>query len=200
MIKDPTCTSIRGQVSTAYAGDNEYGVVKAVIAEIQYVMDYFQFVPSDSDPVTLEFVRGGGTAEVGSKGNIILLEREEPEEEEESYLSKYGVLFVCLVAILGAGFIAAMVMRYKKRQRAKAIGDGQYEMSEEEYEANLALQEENTGKTDAEADSSRTESPQDAPQLEKQVELEVPPVNSGDSDVEISYSGSKSWNDVVVNL
>ena len=43
-----------------------------------------------------------------------------PEVEKVSDLIQYGTRFVCLVGILGAGFIASMYVRYRKRKRRKA--------------------------------------------------------------------------------
>ena len=110
--------------------------------------------------------------------------------------------------------MAAMFVRYRKRQKRLKEMDEGVEMSEEDYQANLALHEEDdAGKTDAEGDSSmadspiggfrRTDSPPDVPsradspdgEIMNQVELEVPPVGSGldSNEVEISLSGSKSY-------
>lgn len=206
----------------AYAGPNEYGVIQTVIEYLRDGMEKGEFIPKDSPALNVDFVRAGGTAPVSGGGKVIGIKQEKPEEpaEEESYLSRYGVLFVCLVAILGTGFIASMYVRYKKRQRRiKAMNEEGFEMGEEDFEANLALreEEEDVTKTEAEGNSSRTESPavgipvSDSPvedgspdgvvidptegPIIDQVELEVPPVDSGveSNEIEISLSASKSW-------
>lgn len=200
-IPDPTCTAIHGQVSVAYAGNNEYGVIQAVIEKLREGMEAGTFIPSGSPALNLEFQSAEGTALTGGNTGIIPINTargtEQPQEEEEGYLSKYGVSFVCLVAILGAGFIAAMVVRYRKRQRRVRQMEEGVELSEEEYEAHLAMQEEDAGKTDPEGDSRRTDSPgamnqvgADSPGVMTQVELELPPADS--NEVELSWSGSKA--------
>ena len=132
---------------------------------------------------------------MGGNGQIIPMNTErgtdQPEEEEESNLSKYGTMFVCFVGILGVGFIAAMVVRYKKRQRRVKGMDEGVEYSEEDYEANLAMQEEVMDKTEAEGYSSEPESFG----IIDQVELDVPAVdsNADSNEVEMSLSGSKTF-------
>jgi len=191
LIPDSTCTSISGAVSAAYSGMDEYGVIQTIIARLQSGMEAGTFIPSGSPALNLEFQSAGGTAPAGGNGQIIPMNTErgtdQPEEEEESNLSKYGTMFVCFVGILGAGFIAAVVVRYKKRQRrAKGMEEG-VEISEEDYEANLAMQEEVMDKTEAEGYSSEPESFG----IINQVELDVPAVDS--NEVEMSLSGSKTF-------
>ena len=119
----------------------------------------------------------------------------------------YGVLFVCFVAILGTGCIAATYVKHKrKKRRAKELEEG--EMAEEEYAANLALQEDDVAGTKTAEfgeDSSITESPQDNdPQsVINQVRLEEPVElnrTSSEASIEMNLTGTKSWNDVVVDL
>jgi len=152
-IPSRTCTSINGQISAAYSGTNEYGVISTVIDQLRTGMENGNFLtrgdllPPDHPALHLEFVGSGGTFAVSGSGMSITLNTargtQPPQEEEETPpeddLSKYGILFVCLVAVLGAGFLAAMYVRYKKRKRRKGYYDEGVEMTEEEYEANLAM-------------------------------------------------------------
>ena len=208
-IPDDTCTSIRGQVSTAYTGDNEYGVIKAVIEQLKKGMESGEFIPPDGEATSLAFLGSRGTGAAGA-GDISILSMTgnlDSNEEEESYLSKYGILFVCFVAILGTGCIAATYVKHKrKKRRAKELEEG--EMAEEEYAANLALQEDDVAGTKTAEfgeDSSITESPQDNdPQsVINQVRLEEPVElnrTSSEASIEMNLTGTKSWNDVVVDL
>jgi len=185
-IPDQTCTLINGQVSIAYAGNNEYGAVQTVISQLREGMEAGTFIPPGSPALNLEFQ---GADVVGGNNGIIQIKQgdmNEPLEEDESNLSKYGTLFVCLVAVLGAGFIAAMVMRYRKRQRRVNQIDLGFEHSFEDYEGQLAMQEQETDKIDAEEDSIRA----DSPDMMRQVELELPPADA--NEVEIRWSGSKA--------
>lgn len=165
-------------MTVAYVGDNEFGVVKAVIDELNSVMEDGGFIPSDSPAEKLEFQSAGGTGNTGGSGQVITLNTDrgtESQEEEESYLSKYGVLFVCLVAILGAGFCAAMYVRRRKKQRRVK------EMEQEDGGVNLAKTEERC------SGSNETDSPGGVRITMNQVELGVPAADSGDS-IEISLS------------
>ena len=208
-MPDTTCTAIRGQISIAYAGTNEFGVTQAVIAQLTSGMESGEFIPSGSPALALEFRSSGGTAPVSGGGAVIVTgaERNPQPEEEESDLSKYGILFVCLVAILGAGFGAAMYVRYKKRKRKlKEANEGPIEITEDEFQNNLALQEEAMApgatdviKTETEGDGT-PRSDRDSPVVEQlpiveQVELGVSPGESGadENEVEISLSGSKNF-------
>ena len=214
---DDTCTAIRGQVAIAYVGDNEYGVIKAVIEQIQDGMDSMQLIPPDSDAQNLKFIKGGGTAPVDGVVNTLITDAGN-KDVEESYLSKYGIMFVCFVAILGAGVGAAMYMRYKKRQRAKDF-DGVQEITAEEYETGLALAEEaDMAKTAQEGRSSGTESPQDAPpsndkymnsvMIDEMDSVAAQRMDGGYNEqsamsansVEMTLSPDKKWNDVVATL
>jgi len=152
-IPSRTCTSINGQISAAYSGTNEYGVISTVIDQLRTGMENSSFLtrgdllPPNHPALHLEFVGSGGTFAVSGSGMSITLNTargtQPPQEEEETPpeddLSKYGILFVCLVAVLGAGFLAATYVRYKKRKRRKGYYDEGVEMTEEEYEANLAM-------------------------------------------------------------
>jgi hypothetical protein len=86
-------------------------------------MDDGRFIPPDSAASSLVFLGAGESVPVADNGQSITVSSargtEQPAVEEESYLSKYGTMFVCFVAILGAGTVAAMYVRYKKRQRRK---------------------------------------------------------------------------------
>lgn len=203
-MPDSTCTSITGQISIAYSGINEYGAIQAVIEQLQTVMESGAFIPSDSPALNVEFQKAGGTAPPRGAGVIMLNTDRGTEQPEEGDISNYGVLFVCLVAILGTGFCAAMYVRYKKRQRkAKEANNDGIEVAEADYEANLAMQEEalgdgaGTGKTDSEPDSRDTDSPgvPRSSSIISQVELEVPPVDSGadDGDIEISLPAARVY-------
>ena len=179
-------------------------------------------IEAEIPALNVEFVSGGGTftPSSGGTGGVISLNTArgtEPLETEEAEdpLSKYGVMFVCFVGILGAGFIAAMYMRYKKRKRRmKMATEDAIEMRMEDYEANLALQEEaDMTKTEGESSSLNDSpvavglalNPADTPGAEadveepvsviNQVELGVPPVENGveSNEIEISLTGSKSW-------
>lgn len=203
-VPDPTCTSILGQVSVAYSGPNEYGVIQHVIEQIKLGMEDGSFIPPNSPALTLEFLKAGDAAPVSESGEVISLTTargmEEPSNNnnEESYLSRYGVLFVCFVAILGTGFIAAMVFKYKKRQRRRAKGGLHAEQGAEETSSPVGdrdvtfptVQEPSSAVNDDVSElGSSTRS--DSTGITNQVELlEVPAVDSGtdSQDVEMSYS------------
>ncbi|KAL3815743.1 hypothetical protein ACHAXA_004945 [Cyclostephanos tholiformis] len=122
-IKVPTCTSIRGQVNVAYSGTDEYGVIQTVVLRLLDGMDSGTFIPPGSAALNLVFLGAEESVSVSGTGQSIAVSSARgtdlPAEEEESYLSKYGTMFVCFVAILGAGTVAAMYVRYKRRQRRK---------------------------------------------------------------------------------
>lgn len=204
-VPDPTCTSILGQVSVAYSGPNEYGVIQHVIEQIKLGMEDGSFIPPNSPALTLEFLKAGDTAPVSESGQVISLTTargmEEPSSSnsnEESYLSRYGVLFVCFVAILGTGFIAATVFRYKKRQRRAKEGleEGVEEIvgGDRDVTFPTTTQEPSSSVVNDDDDnvsdlgsSTRT----DSTGITSRVELlEVPAVDSGtdSQDVEMSYS------------
>jgi hypothetical protein len=86
-------------------------------------MDDGNFIPPGSAASSLVFLGAGESVSVANNGQSITVSSargtDQPVVEEESYLSKYGTMFVCFVAILGAGTVAAMYVRYKKRQRRR---------------------------------------------------------------------------------
>jgi len=194
LIPDSTCTAIRGRVSAAYSGADEYGVVRTVIERLRTGMETRAFLPPGSPALNVEFTSAGGTAPSGGNGRIISLNTdrgmgEEQDGEVEGDLSQYGTAFVCLVGILGAGFLAAMHVRYRKRQRrrrmAKEVMDGDVEEFEEgDYEGGLEVPQATETGGSSEPDSHVI-----------QVELDVPQVDSNTdcNEVEISLSGSKTF-------
>jgi len=205
-VPDPTCTSILGQVSVAYSGPNEYGVIQHVIEQIKLGMEDGSFIPPNSPALTLEFLKAGDTAPVSESGQVISLTTargmEEPSSSnsnEESYLSRYGVLFVCFVAILGTGFIAATVFRFRKRQRRakerlEEEGGNEILGGDRDVTFPTTAQEPSSSAVNDDDDnvsdlgsSTRT----DSTGITSRVELlEVPAVDSGtdSQDVEMSYS------------
>ncbi len=207
-MPDPTCTSIFGQVSVAYSGPNEYGVVQYVIEQIKLGMQDGSFIPRNNSPaLTLEFLAAGDTAPVAESGQVISLSTsrgmDEPESSsEESYLSRYGVLFVCFVAILGTGFIVALVFRYKKRQRrrAKCVMEGQETSSVGDRDVTFpTIQDDEAGTTrvavgtdDNVSDLGSSTRSDSTSGLTSRVELleMVPAVDGGtdSQDVEMNYS------------
>lgn len=213
-VPDPTCTSILGQVSVAYSGPNEYGIIQHVIEQIKLGMEDGSFIPPNSPALTLEFLKAGDAAPVSESGEVISLTTSRGMEvpgssrnnEEESYLSRYGVLFVCFVAVLGTGFIAAMVFRYKKRQRRLAKGginveeggggdgdDGNHIMGDRDVTFPTVQDPSSSSAINNEDDVSELGSSTrtDSTGLTNQVELlEVPAVDSGtdSQDVEMSYT------------
>mmetsp|Transcript_40856 Transcript_40856/g.87017 ORF Transcript_40856/g.87017 Transcript_40856/m.87017 type:complete len:492 (-) Transcript_40856:69-1544(-) len=203
IIPDSTCTSIRGQVSVAYAGMNEYGVVQTIIEQLRNGMDAGTFIPPGSPALNLEFQSAGGTSPSGGNGMIISLNTDRgtgrPEVEEEDALSRYGTLFVCLVGILGAGFLAATVVRYRKRKRRKLkeVNERSVEHSVDDYEAQLAMQEsaERTDRESSQPDSPERECNRPRTPGAMQVELDVPRMDSptDSHEVEVCLSGSNSF-------
>lgn len=209
LVPDKTCTSIHGQLSAAYSGVDEYSVIQTLLTQLQTGMDDGSFLPPNSPALNLEFTSSGGTVPVGGGASSYGLTTargttlDDPLGEEESYLSQYGISFVCLVAILGAATFGAVFARYRKRQKriARAKGEEGVEWSEEDYEAHLARQQAEEGvedgerKTAEESDSrSGTESPMSAGAWTPTGGAQhVPAVNSDGSEVEISLSDSKSF-------
>jgi hypothetical protein len=187
-----TCTAVKGQVSVAYAGVNEYGVLKAVIEHLQEGMEQDTFIDTDSPAQKIEFKSAGGTAPSGVGGRIIPLntDRGMEQPEEESPISRYGILFVCLVAVLGTCTIAALYNRHKKGKRRAKEMDEEFEVSDEDYEAHLAMQQViESGGTQPEGDSVTIS---ESPRAVSPVTIsESPGVAS--QEVEISLSGSKSY-------
>lgn len=125
-----TCTAIKGQVSVAYAGTNEYGVVKVVIERIKGGIEDGSFKDyPDSVALDLSFLSGGRTAQVGGIGTHIQMSSARgttvPEaDEESSYISKYGKLFVSFIGILGVGcFVALAIKRRRRKRREKEMSD-----------------------------------------------------------------------------
>ena len=182
-IKDPTCTSIRGQVNVAYSGTNEYGVVQTVISRLWEGMEAGTLIPPGSAALDLVFLGAGESVPVANAGQSISVSSargtEQPivVEEDESYLSKYGTMFVCFVAILGAGTVAAMYVRYRKRQRRKKDTVEAANCSWTSYDANV---EEDVVKADPEEGCSSRECelpPVDSPPGNPPP-VDSPPVNS----------------------
>ena len=122
------CTSIRGQVNVAYSGMNEYGVIQTVILRLWDGMEDGSFIPPlwQGHDVQLVFLGAGDAVPVSNIGQSIsidsasVLQAANKEDDGRSNnLSKYGLLFVCFVAVLGTGTFAAMYVRYKRRIRRK---------------------------------------------------------------------------------
>ncbi len=137
----------------AYSGTNEYGVVQTVISRLWEGMEAGTLIPPGSAALNLVFLGAGESVPVSNAGQSISVSSargtEQPVvEEEESYLSKYGTMFVCFVAILGAGTVAAMYVRYRKRQQRKRDMVEAVEYSLTDYDANLDKQEEDVVKAD----------------------------------------------------
>ncbi len=203
-MPDPTCTSILGQVSVAYSGPNEYGVIQHVIEQIKVGMEDGSFIPQNSPALALEFLKAGDASPVSESGEVISLTTARGMEEpmngnNNEEISRYGVLFVCFVAVLGTGFIAAMVFRYKKRQHRRSKGGNFH--AEGGAEAALSpvgdrdvtfptVQEPSSAVNDDVSDlGSSTRS--DSTEITNRVELmEIPAVDSGadSQDVEMSYT------------
>lgn len=123
-----TCTSIRGQVNVAYSGMNEYGVIQTVILRLWDGMENRSFIPPlwQGHDVQLVFLGAGDAVPVSNNGQSISIDSasvlqaaNEEDDGRRNNLSKYGLLFVCFVAILGTGTFAAMYVRYKRRLRRK---------------------------------------------------------------------------------
>mmetsp|Transcript_24538 Transcript_24538/g.47018 ORF Transcript_24538/g.47018 Transcript_24538/m.47018 type:complete len:562 (+) Transcript_24538:321-2006(+) len=208
LIPDTTCTAIRGRVSAAYSGADEYGVVRTVIEHLRTGMDSSRaFLPPGSPALNVEFTSAGGTAPSGGNGQIISLNTdrgmgEEDDGDVEGDLSQYGTAFVCLVGILGAGFLAAMYVRYRKRQRRMAkemmMDGGVQEFEEGDYEGGLEVPQatETGGSSEPDPDSHVVQVELDEPDSHViQVELDVPQVdsNTDSNEVEITLSGSKTF-------
>ncbi len=108
----------------AYSGTNEYGVVQAVVSRLREGMEDGTLVPPGSAALGLAFLGAGDSVSVANAGPSVVVAsargtEQQAVEEEEGYLSRYGTMFVCFVAVLGAGTVAATYARYRKRQRRK---------------------------------------------------------------------------------
>jgi hypothetical protein len=130
-----TCTSIHGQVNVAYSGMNEYGVIQTVILRLWDGMENGSYIPplwkkGHDDIIQLVFLGAGDAVPVSNIGQSISIDstassvvqaanKDDDEGQSSNNLSKYGLLFVCFVAILGTGTFAAMYVRYKRRLRRK---------------------------------------------------------------------------------
>eukprot|EP00585_Thalassiosira_rotula_P009451 CAMPEP_0196137146 /NCGR_PEP_ID=MMETSP0910-20130528/5226_1 /TAXON_ID=49265 /ORGANISM="Thalassiosira rotula, Strain GSO102" /LENGTH=459 /DNA_ID=CAMNT_0041397567 /DNA_START=20 /DNA_END=1395 /DNA_ORIENTATION=+ len=73
LVPDTTCTAIRGRVSAAYSGTDEYGVVRTVVERLRSGMGTRSFLPPDGPALNVEFTSAGGTAPSGGNGQIISL-------------------------------------------------------------------------------------------------------------------------------
>lgn len=128
-----TCTSIHGQVNVAYSGMNEYGVIQTVILRLWDGMENGSYIPplwkKGHEDVQLVFLGAGDAVPVSNIGQSISIDstasvvqaanKDDDNGRSSNNLSKYGLLFVCFVAILGTGTFAAMYVRYKRRLRRK---------------------------------------------------------------------------------
>ena len=191
-----TCTSIRGQVNVAYSGMNEYGVIQTVILRLWDGMEDGSFVPPlcQGRDVQLVFL-GAGDVPVSNIGQSIsidsasVLQAANKEDDGRSNnLSKYGLLLVCFVAVLGTGTFAAMYVRYKRRIRRKkgmiqAVDANDYNNNIEGYVERQGHHEDVT-KT---APSSRSPTPSITDDAPSNVLNEVD-VSSGEIEVNLPYS------------
>ena len=174
----------------AYSGLDEYSVIEFVTKQLRAGMNEGTFLSPDSPALNLEFVSSAGTVPLGGGASSYRLNiargtaLDEPVEEE-SYLSKYGVSFVCLVGILGAATVASVFVRYRKRQRriVRAKMEEGAEWSEEDRTARHVQAHVEDGETKSTV-------------VVLQELMNVPVINAHDTkeEVEICLSESKSFN------
>ena len=182
--RSDTCTRVLGRTSIAYAGTNEYAIVQLVLELLQRKMLDGTFEKGDA--LSVEFVSSDGTASlsgtdtlthVTSRGTAI----PQDSSPEEDNISKYGKLFVSLVAILGVGAIVSTLMKRRRRRKLQAEAEERGELHDEysvdDEEANAA----ETGKTE-EVDSggSSRSSPAPLPQNQEAIKLDIVTSQSGD--------------------
>jgi hypothetical protein len=177
-----TCTSIHGKMSATYIGNNEYEVSQTVTKLVRSGMETGQFISEGSLALMLEF-QGASDMSAGETGVVIPLNTDRGtiwdvlKEDENDYISKYGKLFVSLLAILGTGFILATIVRRRRSRLAKAsqaaeLADG--------HEGDLALDENAL-------DTERLESAED--------DLPMKHVTEEDEEIRVDEekNGSSSW-------
>jgi len=113
------CTSIHGSLSALFVGTNEYAIAQYLTYLIRSGCENGLFLTPALPALMLEF-QNTVEAEYTSVGTVVSISQEAGEEdEEEDYISKYGKLFVSMLAILGVGFVAALVIKRRKRRRRR---------------------------------------------------------------------------------
>lgn len=113
------CTSIHGSLSALFVGTNEYAIAQYLTYLIRSGCENGLFLTPAIPALMIEF-QNTVEAEYTSVGTVVSISQETgEEEEEEDYISKYGKLFVSMLAILGVGFVAALVIKRRKRRRRK---------------------------------------------------------------------------------
>lgn len=169
--RSDTCTRVLGRTSVAYAGVNEYALVQLILELLQRKMADGSFEKGDA--LSVEFISSDGTASLSETETLTHVTSRgtttEDAPSEEDYISKYGKLFVSLVAILGTGALVSILM--KRRRRRKLREEAEEELREEypadDEETNAAAE---IGKTE-EVDSGGSSRSSPTPQPQSQEDL-----------------------------
>lgn len=112
------CTAINGKMSARYSGTNEFAVVNHLTRLVRSGCENDLFHTQGALKINFSATTGIQT----ESGQFIPLvadpaKEEKPEvEEEEGYISQYGILFVCMLAVLGSGCAAVILFRRKKNK------------------------------------------------------------------------------------
>lgn len=177
--RSDTCTRVLGRTSVAYAGANEYAIVQLILELLQRKMADGTF--ENGDALSVEFISSDGTASLSETETLThvtargtTIPQDAPSEEDN--ISKYGKLFVSLVAILGIGAIVSILMKRRRRRKLQKAGE---ELHEEYSVHDEEVNE--TGKTE-EVDSggSSRSSPAPQPQGQEDIKFDIVSSQSGD--------------------
>lgn len=146
------CTSIRGVISANYTGKNENAVAESIARILQDGMNSDLFLCESSPAKKLEFDKLVGTSSSGGHSALTVnTSRGTAQPETSNTLTQYGILFVVFVALLAVGVIISVIYKRKKRKK-KSFGAA----AEQDYAANLALDEGSESATD---ENARSETP-----------------------------------------
>mmetsp|Transcript_29325 Transcript_29325/g.65728 ORF Transcript_29325/g.65728 Transcript_29325/m.65728 type:complete len:434 (+) Transcript_29325:162-1463(+) len=178
--RSDTCTRVLGRTSVAYAGANEYAIVQLILELLQRKMADGTF--ENGDALSVEFISSDGTASLSETETLThvtargtAIPQDAPSEEDN--ISKYGKLFVSLVAILGIGAIVSRLIKRRRRRKLQKAGEELHEeYSVDDEEVNAA----ETGKTEEDSGGSSRSSPAPQPQSQEDIKFDIVSSQSGD--------------------
>jgi len=140
------CTAVHGKISATYSGTNEFGISNLIIDLLRSGMENGDFISEGGPALKLEFQTAVDISAGENSGIVVPVQTDRgtiwqvmQTENAEDTISKYGTLFVCLLAILSVGFLVATIF---KRRRKKRANERQAAEVAEEQNSNLALREE----------------------------------------------------------
>ncbi|KAL7481229.1 hypothetical protein ACHAW6_006911 [Cyclotella cf. meneghiniana] len=140
------CTAVHGKISATYSGTNEFGISNHIIDSLRSGMENGDFISEGSPALKLEFKTAVDISAGGNSGIVVPVQTDRgtiwqvmQTENVDDTISKYGTLFVCLLAILSVGFLAATIFKSRRNKRTK---ERQAAEVAEDHNSNLALREE----------------------------------------------------------